>query len=453
MKKILHFTVLAIAFFALPRMTLGQNGVDMLIHKSDGSTLRIPVDSVQHLRFIPSQPPYYSYMVAWRYSPNDPIFAGSYFEVSSLDTVSFFKNQGRMAFGGTRSHDTIRIEGPRKGLEGFYNPADSVTFSEYAHNEAVVELPYKYFDPLRGDSAFGDYKCAAWVGNKLYGTEPVTVFSLDSNQYASGGSLVMLRDGDFEQSLFLTKNSLGTRLLGVNSRYGDLSIGTLFERDLISGTRTILDSINLVSNAVYIPGTNNLVYYCYGSNDTVRGKAVPLDSAGYYLLDRTSGSRHLLFHYVSDYAEGETINGFDISPDGKKLLIASVGPHQPVLYEYDLQAHTRDTIPTYFDIAHVGTLLWVRYSPNGEKILYGTYPGDIFEGGFANEPGEMGIIDKSTAQKHVLNGSPDNKLASMCVLPSWSPDGKMIVYGASYISTHPKGNIPFFRLMILRVLD
>jgi hypothetical protein len=452
MKKILHLTVLAIAFFALPRMMFGQNGVDMLIHKNDGSTLRIPVDSVQHLRFIPSQPPYYSYMIPWRYSPNDPVFARAYFEVTTLDTVSFFKNQGRMAFGGTRSHDTIRIEGPRKGLYGFFNPADSVTFLEYAHNKNVVELPYKYFDPDLRDSTGGDFQSAAWIGNKLYATGPIVVYTLDSNEYAGMDSTLMPFD-TYWRSLFLTKNSLGTRLLGVNSRYSDLSIGTLFEQDLISGTRTILDSINLVSNAAYIPGTNNLVYYCYGSNDTVRGKAVPLDSAGYYFLDRTTGNRHLLFHYVSDYAEGETINGFDISPDGKKLLIASVGPHQPVLYEYDLQGHTRDTIPTYFDIAHVGTLLWVRYSPNGEKILYGTYPGDIFAGGFASEPGEIGVIDKSTAQKHVLNGSPDNQGVYMCVLPSWSPDGKMIVYGACYISTHPKGYISSFRLTILRVLD
>jgi hypothetical protein len=452
MKKILHLTVLAIAFFALPRMMFGQNGVEMLIHKNDGSTLRIPVDSVEHLRFIPSQYPFYTFMFAWRYSPFDALTASTLFEVSTLDTVSFFKNQGRMAFGSTRGHDTIRIEGPRKGPNGFDNPADSVTFLEYAHNKNVVELPYKYYDSRLQDSTYGDFQSATWIGNKLYGTGPVVVYTLDSNQYAGVDSTILPVE-PFHRSLFLTKNSLGTRLLGVNSRYADLSIGTLFEQDLISGTRTILDSINLVSNAAYIPGTNNLVYYCYGSNDTVRGKAVPLDSAGYYFLDRTTGNRHLLFHYVSDYAEGETINGFDISPDGKKLLIASVGPHQPVLYEYDLQAHTRDTIPTYFDIAHVGTLLWVRYSPNGEKILYGTYPGDIFAGGFANEPGEMGIIDKSTAQKHVLNGSPDNQGVYMCVLPSWSPDGKMIVYGACYISTHPKGYISSFRLTILRVLD
>jgi hypothetical protein len=430
----------------------GQNGVEMLIHKNDGSTLRIPVDSVEHLRFIPSQYPFYTFMFAWRYSPFDALTASTLFEVSTLDTVSFFKNQGRMAFGSTRGHDTIRIEGPRKGPNGFDNPADSVTFLEYAHNKNVVELPYKYYDSRLQDSTYGDFQSATWIGNKLYGTGPVVVYTLDSNQYAGVDSTI-LPEEPFYRSLFLTKNSLGTRLLGVNSRYGDLSIGTLFEQDLISGTRTILDSINLVSNAAYIPGTNNLVYYCYGSNDTVRGKAVPLDSAGYYLLDRTSGNRHLLFHYVSDYAEGETINGFDISPDGKKLLIASVGPHQPVLYEYDLQGHTRDTIPTYFDIAHVGTLLWVRYSPNGEKILYGTYPGDIFAGGFASEPGEIGVIDKSTAQKHVLNGSPDNQGVYMCVLPSWSPDGKMIVYGACYISTHPKGYISSFRLTILRVLD
>jgi hypothetical protein len=452
MKKILHLTVLAIAFFALPRMMFGQNGVEMLIHKNDGSTLRIPVDSVEHLRFIPSQYPFYTFMFAWRYSPFDALTASTLFEVSTLDTVSFFKNQGRMAFGSTRGHDTIRIEGPRKGPNGFDNPADSVTFLEYAHNKNVVELPYKYYDSRLQDSTYGDFQSATWIGNKLYGTGPVVVYTLDSNQYAGVDSTILPVE-PFHRSLFLTKNSLGTRLLGVNSRYADLSIGTLFEQDLISGTRTILDSINLVSNAAYIPGTNNLVYYCYGSNDTVRGKAVPLDSAGYYFLDRTTGNRHLLFHYVSDYAEGETINGFDISPDGKKLLIASVGPHQPVLYEYDLQGHTRDTIPTYFDIAHVGTLLWVRYSPNGEKILYGTYPGDIFAGGFASEPGEMGIIDKSTAQKHVLNCSPDNQLTYMCVLPSWSPDGKRIVYGAAYISIHPKGNIPFFRLAVLRVLD
>jgi len=225
-------------------------------------------------------------------------------------------------------------------------------------------------------------------------------------------------------------NGSGDRLLYIGSMSPDYSIGNLYELDLSTNSRQILDSSGSLSDAIYFPGSDSIVYYSYGSYSA--SNTNPQD-AGYYLFDPASGNRKLLLQYISDLGPHEAINGFDVSTDGKKLLIAVARKNkEPLIVEYDFAANRSDTLGIEFDSTDLGIrpALWLRYNRDATKILYCNYPlGAISSTGYPGNFSEIGIIDRKALTKVKLKTNPVNVFVGISLFPAWSPDEKMIVYG------------------------
>lgn len=162
--------------------------------------------------------------------------------------------------------------------------------------------------------------------------------------------------------------SSGNFLIVVSS-FGDVSMGRLYEYQTNKNDFSLLkDSAYNISSAVYWHGNDNkLVYYSYGNDRGLR--------AGYYLYNKTTDSDSLLLAYESPAGPLEVINGFDLSPDNQILLIPAVRASRtvfkaPKIVAYNLQTHKADTLNVDFD--RMG--LWLRYSPDGDRILYRNFP-------------------------------------------------------------------------------
>src|SRR5439155_25402992 len=117
------------------------------------------------------------------------------------------------------------------------------------------------------------------------------------------------------------------------------------------------------------------------------------------------------------------VNGFDISPDGKKLLVpvARKGK-EPIAFEYDLTTQTSDTLNVEFDSTYYGIreALWLRYNHDGSKILYDNYPTHSFyQGDHAVNYSEIGIIDRTTLGKTKLRTNPSNIYIGVGLCPQW----------------------------------
>jgi hypothetical protein len=434
-----------ILFLSIFACSLHAQEISMHILLKDGSMRTLNVDSISNLSFTPLSPPEYSVMHIYRFSHY--IAGGDQERLTKLiGDVHFARNVKGVESLVSSSFDTFPLVGPRNNPLGFGNPLDSIQFLRYSKNPNLVALPMRFKDPDLVDSEFGDFQSSVWYGDRIYASWPVGFFRIDSSYSSKGDSLFL----PFENVLDLAINTTGDRLLTVHSLSTAVSIGLLIERNLKTGEREILDSVGNISSAVYIPGSNNIIYYSYGSYSD--SNKTPLD-AGYYLLERSNHHRTRLMRFISELGPNETINGFDISPDGSRLLIPSVGSNRlPYSVEFNLSSQILDTLGVSFDTAKRLPLLWLRYSHDGRSILYGNYPTGAFSGGAVSGPAEIGVIDRTTLSKRVLNTEPDTHGPSVSVLPQWSPDDNMIVFGSGAISTEPRGYIAGYQLYILKTL-
>ena len=341
-----------------------------------------------------------------------------------------------------------------KSLDAFpLSHLDSIRFAPAPHpprltsnfkNADVEFIQVKYLDNLTHDYSYGLQQCAVWFDSVIYCSEPIVSLVLDD-------SLRVIKATEVEDygPLFMRLNTRGDHVLSVASAYPDVSMGWLEDDDLLTGTYLTLDSGKNNSSAVYVPGTDNIIYYSYGSYSSTN--TTPTD-AGYYLLDRSSGTKTLILHHISSLGPAETVNGFDISPDGKKLLVPSTGYNRmPLVIEYNLTSHESDTLKVPFNTSYDRWALWLRYNHDGSKILYSSYPINSIQGE-ANDSSEVGIIDRITLSKQVLNVNPLYGFPTVCVFPEWSPDETEIVYCVGGMTGDPVGYVNISSLFILKTL-
>lgn len=209
------------------------------------------------------------------------------------------------------------------------------------------------------------------------------------------------------------------------------------------------DSTYNISSAVYWHGDDNrIIYYSYGNEQGLE--------AGYYLLDKTTGEDSLLYAHRSPLGAGEMLNGFDLSPDNRKLLIPDIRasweePRTPQIIEYDLHTRQVDTLHIAFDLSFVRIGLWLRYSPDGSKILYCNFPFGSFTP-LTNDDSEVGIIEGATRQKRVLDVNTHAGYRSVQLAPTWSPDGRHIIYGSAPL-VMPSGFKGTYSLYVLKNIE
>lgn len=256
----------------------------------------------------------------------------------------------------------------------------------------------------------------------------------------------------FGTGFYITINIQNEELIFVKSNYGDASSGSLFSYNLnTKEIKELRDSSFNISSAVYWHGDDSkLVYYSYGNDDGLE--------AGYYLHNKAADTDSLLLAHRSPMGPSEMLNGFDLSPDNRKLLIPDVRatPSEvlsPQIVEYDLQTQLADTFDVAFDMSFVRIGLWLRYSPDGTRILYSNFPFGSFTE-TTNDDSEVGIIEVATGEKRILdvNTNPAGSQRSVQLAPTWSPDGQHILYGSAPL-VMPSGIKGTYSLYLLKNVD
>ncbi len=421
----------------------------MHVVDSNGAELSYDIDSIAAITFTPITTP--RYLTAYIFGRIPSMLYGGYpgFEEFYLDSMTFGKDTG-----GQEALFVQQVQ-ENGGSFSFYLDSipsihvDSIIFAIYEKDTNLIELPWTYSDG--GFTEYGNYFSSVWNGNRVYCSEPSRYFVLDSNLNITADNFIGPTDssgyaiGNF--TLAVTPD--GNRILSVSTdNIGPNFDGFLLEYNLTTGASTdLVPTDSNISSAVYFSGTDSIVYYSYGSYDT----SIDPPDAGYYFLDRATGKRTLLLHYISDMGPREVINGFDVSPDGKKLLIPSVSyKRKPLVIEYDLTTQQSDTLNITFDDYPLG--LWLRYSHDGTKILYSYYPLEALSDEEIGGVNQVGIIDRATFAKQILIAAPDNEPTWVTVFPQWSPDDSKIIFGCGQYSFEPPG-VADYQLYILKSLQ
>ena len=292
------------------------------------------------------------------------------------------------------------------------------------------------------------YKMADWRGNRLISFVPFPqIFTLGADLLPVSDTL-FIDDKYVKSWKYWEANAAGDRLLVVKSNYTDVSSGALYEFDVNTGELQLLrDSVYNVSSAVYWHGDENkIVYYRYG--DPVG------NGAGYYIFDKLQQKDSLIFAYMSPSRPDEMLNGFDLHPDNKQLIIGAVQATRlvgapPILIRYHLDTQVIDTLFTDFNYSFDRIGLWVRYNSDGTKILYCNYPYNVY-GYTTNDDSEVGIIYLPSLKREILdvNTNAEGTGRSVQLAPKWSPDNRHIVYGSGELSI--EGAVGVFSLYILK---
>lgn len=288
----------------------------------------------------------------------------------------------------------------------------------------------------------GDQQMGVWHGNKIYTVSVLRQLTLNQQFGVIEDSLLRLTPNFSIPGFpwYVARNESGTKLLLVMSKYSNVSMGDLIEVDLQTYTfHVLLDSSYNVSSALYFQGDSDCIYYSYYHPTTQLG--------GYYYLNINIGQDSLLFPHISEISASEVINGFDISPDRLKILYPiNYREITPQLVEYNLSSGQHETLAVNFE----RQILWVRYNPTYNQIVYSNYP--IGSGGFTVwDDSEIGVIDRATLTKRIMDVNTNPGGLSVNVFPNWSSDGKHIVYGsAKGPAREPPGAKSYYSLYVLK---
>ena len=438
--------ILIIGFLLSAGLCYAQVNVYILL--TNGDSISYNVDSVQSMKITPVTLPRYDilYATAQVRIPNTITIIPSDLDsiVFAIDTTGHhlldFIFDTAAPHGRVPLVTNFHVVGPNKF--GPNAPLEEITFGQYEYDTNVIQISEE-FD-------------AAWSGNQIYcageyaSVDTNVIIELDSNLNAIQST--MIPPPSFG-SICLNVDSSQSHLL---STFGTIN-STIQEYEIKTGKRTVFspvdessDTIPLVSNAVYFKGGDDtIIFYAYGSYSDSTQDPV---NAGYYLWDRKTNKSRLILHYISDMGTKEMQNGFDVSPDGKKLLIASTSNFRPPLFiEYSIETQLYDTLPVIWDTTIVNPALWVRYNHDGTEILYNNYPFNSFAQYDVGAPSEIGIVDHLTGRRTPLHVNPTSEGQWVGILPSWSPDDKHLVYSIGMLESEPPGSLGY-QICILKTL-
>jgi hypothetical protein len=401
--------VLLFLLLVSPRSLLAQ-AITMKITLRDGSEVKLPIDDVRSMKFTKLALPEYRAMRVEPHRMTDVEHDHIYTEY--VDSLYFALT---LQTKEPRIYMPVHVDRTNSSLKYETPPDERLTlqFFRYRRNLTLTEMPRSYDDPTLIGHQLATMASSFWRNGELYGGDPVRWFKLDDSYRCVADSVL-----SYTPSAVFEVDGSGTKLLLVRPWVNSpREHGKLIEVDLVTGIEDTLTKDTVVSHARYLPYSQDILYYSFGNWEWWDNK-IP-DNAGFYLLDRKTNQSSLILPYFRSLYSGQI--EFDISPDGRKLLFTRdpAGANPAVICEYDLQSKKFDTLPATFD----RNLLWVEYDSTGSRILFATAP-DYQDS--LNRSGLVGIVDRMSGAKQMIDVAPDNEFLWDVKMPRWSTDEKVI---------------------------
>jgi Tol biopolymer transport system component len=177
---------------------------------------------------------------------------------------------------------------------------------------------------------------------------------------------------------------------------------------------------------------------CPPRPDPSKGYVWPLDKYDIYTVNRDGSDFRRLTNYNVYTAEGV------LSPDGKKIVFTSLKDGDLDIYTMNVDGTNvrRLTSTPGYD----GGPWW---SPDGKKIVYRAHhPKDSVELKQYQDLLAQGFIRPSKVELYVMNADGSNNrqvtaLGGANFGPSWTPDGKQIVFASNFFAPR-SGNFEIF---------
>jgi hypothetical protein len=402
-KIFLTFAIISLAGPALSQQVI------MTVHLADGKTHSFDVDSIESMHGTGVDYPKNRIVQFYEYYRE---FSSS----ASLDPGGLsFMRSGSQVYLKTPAGWGTRISGQPDPPPASFT--EGINFDLLSKDENIYSLLSSQERP--------DYMNTSWSKSGIYaGVSKPWKFLLDSNDNVIS-----------QQALQLTRNTPNAEVNVADTKMAFLAGGRyssgILELDLLSGLIDTLTRDSFVNSMRYDESNGDLIYYSLGSYDYNKNP-MPED-AGYYRYDRTSRTTSFIIRHIAEFNDGEAWDGFDISHDGKKLLLpfpARYHPGQIELIEYDLETKVMDTLPIEFeDPRSSGNSFWTQYSHNDSLILYSI--SDRWMTGASKS--QVGIYDRHAKTTTPVIIAPNNQRPFSAPYPRWSPNDKAICYGGCEI--------------------
>jgi Tol biopolymer transport system component len=213
-----------------------------------------------------------------------------------------------------------------------------------------------------------------------------------------------------------------------------------------SGIRRISDGRGKTTCGWFFPGDNRLFFASSSAHDSAcpprpdpsKGYVWPLDRYDIYTVNRDGSNLKRLTHYDVYTAEGV------LSPDGSRIVFTSLKDGD--LDIYTMNADGTDVRRLTNTPGYDGGAWW---SPDGKQIVYrANHPTDSAELKTYRDLLAQRLVRPARVELFLMNADGSNQrqithLGGANFGPSWTPDGKRIIFSSNYKSPR-SGNFDLY---------
>ena len=213
-----------------------------------------------------------------------------------------------------------------------------------------------------------------------------------------------------------------------------------------SDVRRISDGRGKTTCGWFFPGDKRLFFASTSAHDSIcpvkpdpsKGYVWPLDRYDIYAVNRDGSELKRLTHYDVYTAEGL------LSPEGKKIVFTSLKDGD--LEIYTMNADGTDVRRLSNTPGYDGGAWW---SPDGRRIAYrANHPTNSTELKAYRDLLAQNLVRPAKVELYIMNADGSNQtqithLGGANFGPSWTPDGRRIVFASNYKSPR-SGNFDVF---------